>query len=266
MNNLSDNQNKFSRNYLEYDVVEHCNLKCKGCGHYSPHLKSKFADIDLFEKDIITLSRVLHVKKMRLLGGEPLVHPQIDDFLLMAKRSHISDEVGISTNGLLLHKQSETFFKNIDFIDVSIYPGIPLNHDDHFAHVESMRKKYNFLLNINFVDHFMQIHDEKKSDNSTAEKTYLNCKIAWEFGCHTFKDGVYYKCIKPTIQRQILVDHQIKDDTNFISVDGVKIDHTLTPESLKAYCERIEPLKSCFYCKGTDGSRFEHQQLKFKKT
>ena len=31
------------------DIVDHCNLNCKGCGHFSPLASKSFLDIETFE-------------------------------------------------------------------------------------------------------------------------------------------------------------------------------------------------------------------------
>ena len=37
---------------LEYEVTHHCNLKCKGCSHFSPLAEKAFGDFDEFAKDL----------------------------------------------------------------------------------------------------------------------------------------------------------------------------------------------------------------------
>jgi molybdenum cofactor biosynthesis enzyme MoaA len=79
-----------SLRYVEYHLVEHCNLDCTGCGHFSPFAQEQFADPRSFEKDPAQLARLFgNIGKIRLMGGEPLLHPEPGAFL---------QEEGILTN------------------------------------------------------------------------------------------------------------------------------------------------------------------------
>jgi len=47
--------------------------------------EEEFADIKVFEKDFARLSKLLNAKvdRIGLMGGEPLLHPQINDFYIL---------------------------------------------------------------------------------------------------------------------------------------------------------------------------------------
>ena len=64
-------------NYLEHHIVDHCNLNCGGCSHFSPLADPWFEDFDTFKKDFLQLYDITHgnVGVIRLMGGEPLLHP-----------------------------------------------------------------------------------------------------------------------------------------------------------------------------------------------
>ena len=42
------------------DIVDHCNLNCKGCGHFSPLAPKSFLDIETFETDLRRLNVLLN--------------------------------------------------------------------------------------------------------------------------------------------------------------------------------------------------------------
>ena len=42
------------------DIVDHCNLNCKCCGHFSPLAPKGFLDINTFERDLKRLHELLH--------------------------------------------------------------------------------------------------------------------------------------------------------------------------------------------------------------
>lgn len=58
--------------YLEMHLMNSCNLKCKGCSHFSNIATDEdIEDISSFEKNIERMSKVQPViYKIRLLGGD----------------------------------------------------------------------------------------------------------------------------------------------------------------------------------------------------
>lgn len=97
---------------LEVCLVEHCNLNCAGCDHFSPLAEPEFADYESTERDFARLSFLFHghARQIRLMGGEPLLHPDLVKFLKMARKYFPDAAILIVTNGLLLLNQSEEFW------------------------------------------------------------------------------------------------------------------------------------------------------------
>ena len=62
-------------NYLEHHITDHCNLKCRGCSHFSPLAQEWFESVEDFKKDFSQLASLMPVNIIRLMGGEPLLHP-----------------------------------------------------------------------------------------------------------------------------------------------------------------------------------------------
>src|SRR4030067_480702 len=68
--------------YLEVQLVDHCNMNCSGCSHFSPLADKFFADIEQYDRDMKQLRQlVANIMTFRLLGGEPLLHPHVSMFL-----------------------------------------------------------------------------------------------------------------------------------------------------------------------------------------
>lgn len=53
---------KVDKNQIRFivDIVDHCNLNCKGCGHFSPLAPKSFLDIETFENDLRRLNELLN--------------------------------------------------------------------------------------------------------------------------------------------------------------------------------------------------------------
>ena len=73
-------------------LLEKCNLNCKHCRSEKKGRMLSVADI----KKIIGKVKASHAS-VNLTGGEPLMHPQIEDIIRLFKKSGI--KVSLSTNG-----------------------------------------------------------------------------------------------------------------------------------------------------------------------
>ena len=109
---------------FEIHVVDHCNLNCKYCSHFSPIANPSYTDISGFESDLSLLQRVVspgRIEKLRILGGEPLLHPQITDFIRIAYIYFPTVRRELVTNGLLIQKMTADFWSVCRETDTHIY-------------------------------------------------------------------------------------------------------------------------------------------------
>ena len=114
---------------LEVHLTEHCNLNCKGCSHFSPLADEEFMKIEVFERDIARMSQLFgrnEIMRITLLGGEPLLHPQVNDFMKTVVKYFPNMPLQLVTNGLLLPKMSQSFWETCrttgTHIRISRYP------------------------------------------------------------------------------------------------------------------------------------------------
>ncbi len=101
-------------------ITDNCDLRCPTC-------YLLLQDPDIFVPSYISPDRLLqalekHNKKKKLeviflTGGEPLLHPQIDDIIDICKGYNCS--VKISTNGILLKNKISSLSK-LDYVNVSM--------------------------------------------------------------------------------------------------------------------------------------------------
>lgn len=114
--------------YFEINIVRHCNLNCKSCSHFSPLASEKYEDPEEYDRHLQRLSELFggHVAHIILLGGEPLLHPQITEFMRIVRAYFPATELFILTNGLLLSQMEDSFWESCRQyrVDISVtrYP------------------------------------------------------------------------------------------------------------------------------------------------
>ncbi len=90
--------------YCEYQIADHCNLKCKACAHYSNAItEAVFADSGIFRNDLEKLSlKFANIEKFRLMGGKPLLNSELPIFIKLVRKYFPMSDIRIVTNGLLI--------------------------------------------------------------------------------------------------------------------------------------------------------------------
>ncbi|MDR3350176.1 MAG: 4Fe-4S cluster-binding domain-containing protein [Prevotellaceae bacterium] len=107
---------------FEVHLTEHCNLNCKYCNHFSSLAEKEFLDIETFERDLARISELTErkIEWVDLLGGEPLLHPQLIAFLNLPRKYFDTGKIMLVTNGILLLKQPDEFWQSCNQNNVEV--------------------------------------------------------------------------------------------------------------------------------------------------
>lgn len=82
------------------EISNKCNLTCNYCPHKIQKRQKGFMNLEDF-KQTLTLVKELKQDKLTLHNfGEPLLHPQLEEFIKLSKE--VVPNVNLSTNGVLL--------------------------------------------------------------------------------------------------------------------------------------------------------------------
>ncbi len=91
-------------------VTEKCNLNCSHCNMFIPHFEMpKHRELDSMINDIDSYFNIVdYVSVFHLVGGEPFLHPQIQDVIqhILSNYIHKIDKFIITTNGSIAPKPS----------------------------------------------------------------------------------------------------------------------------------------------------------------
>lgn len=150
-----------------WDVTSKCNLRCIHCYNYDKYFKHDNKDLSIDEiYSLLGFLKENNVKQIHLLGGEPLIHPNILEILWNLKE--IGIRTSITTNATLLNNvlSSEICKKDlIDNIIVSIDGGTDKIND-------SIRGKGVFGKTIH---NLIEFNDIQKIYKSNVKMTVSHC-------------------------------------------------------------------------------------------
>lgn len=94
--------------HLEMHIADSCNLNCRGCAHFSPVFKQGFPVYEECMKDIKAVKeKFTHILRFYILGGEPLLNPELERYLFGIRRELPNTDLWLVTNGLLIPNLSE---------------------------------------------------------------------------------------------------------------------------------------------------------------
>lgn len=238
---------------LEVIVAAHCNLRCRACAYLSPVMPAATVAPAQIQRDLTLLARSYHALEARVLGGEPLLHPELVAVLQAIRVSGVSDTIRVITNGLLLARMPADFWNLADEISVSMYPGRQLD-EDAIATAARTAEKHGVRLRLKYFHYFRESYTELGTgDSRLVERIYRTCQMANVWRCNTVLNGHLYRCPQSAFIPSII--HRPG------SGDGLPItDSPAFTRRLLDFLESPEPLDACANCLGSVGRLFRHTQ------
>jgi organic radical activating enzyme len=226
--------------YVEFHLTDHCNLNCKGCGHFCPIADEWFAEVGDFAKDIKRLAYLFdNIMTIRLMGGEPLLHPKVNEFMAIARANLPNTTIRLATNGILLEKMQDDFWHACKehgiVIDVTRYP-ILLKFDR--IKELAIQKKVEMHISSE-VGEFLSAMNSKGDSNPMAAMKRCRAK----FYCPFLKDGKLYACAIPALAGYF--NHTFK--TAIPTEGGINI-HDKKTNGWKIIDALEKPVSACYYC------------------
>jgi len=244
---------------IETPLTQHCNLRCAACDHASPFRPKSFLEVGPFARDLGVLSRAMRAEEFRLVGGEPLQHPELLSIIDVIRRTGIAKRIVVVTNGMLIGKMDQRFWQAVDKVWLSIYPGVSLPLP--LAAIEDLCREHGVELESRPTNEFrISLVNNRIEDTGLVEAIYRDCKTAHLWKCYTVLNGHFYKCSKASVMRERLLQLGIVHEHS--PRDGVDLRSRWRLKSrIRAYLRSQEPLASCQACLGTSGPSILHHQL-----
>ena len=243
---------------LEYSIVQHCNLSCCGCDHGSPMLPRHFVSVDEFRGALRAARDTLQVGVLLLLGGEPLLHPELEQLIDCARTSGVAGGVGLVTNGVLLHALSPRVWAMLTRLDLSLYPGVRLRMP--LERVVELAEQHHVQLVVRKPHAFRAtLLKERVADDQLVQRVFDSCRIAHDYRCRSLARGRFYTCsVAPQMPAWLTM---LGVDTAEVVRDGVPLQAGVNScTDVERSLRTAAPLASCRFCLGTAGVDITHHQ------
>lgn len=228
------------------NIIDHCNLNCQRCDHYSPLAKPYFVSLECVTQDMKQMSHLLGgtLEELKVEGGEALLHPELLEILSCCRNYFPKTKILLMTNGTLLLKQSEEFWtccrENQIVMSVTKYP-VSFDYDKaeevskekgvdywYFGGNEVVKTSYKLTLN------------PEKTEN--PKHSFTGCHRANH--CLYLMEGKFYPC--PTIANVHYLNQEFNQNFQVLEDDFREIHQVENIEELTEFVARPTPF--CAYC------------------
>ena len=228
--------------YLEFMISFHCNLNCKACALYSGLVKEpQFPNLEKFTRDLEKLHEYISdVDTIRILGGEPLLNPEINEYVKLTRRIYPAADIYIVTNATLLTKMPEDFFETLRSYNVKIFISVYLPMKNKIPEIQNFlqQKNIGFRIMPNVIENFTISQTLQPCPDKA--KQFSHCSDAV---CNTIFDGKIAAC-----GRTFMTKYFNAYFNKNLPVDGTLnlYEEGLTAEKIKKHL--ITPFERCRYC------------------
>lgn len=231
---------------LEFNLTTKCTLRCKHCSNFIPQLQGNEhcpISIEEFKLQLTNLLKSANkIRNLLLLGGEPLLVKNLEEYLEFAASKNKVEKVWIVTNGTLLlsDKLIETAkkYRNKTVIWLSNYSKneelkSKLKHDKILQQIKDAQLDYDYVEDLNW-GYTSPIGTEKLRDDS--KEYFRECSN----NCVAVFGGKIYVCPRAGV-------FDLKGIYTPAESETIDLNKTVTKKQLKDFYSK-ESFSACNYC------------------
>ncbi|MEU5272472.1 hypothetical protein AB0G77_28825 [Streptomyces hygroscopicus] len=241
---------------IEVNASLQCNMRCQSCAHLSPLFRRENADPAEVHDTLSVLSRSYHASYAKIMGGEPLLHPDIVGLIEAVRATGVSDTILVATNGTLLHRVPDSFWQAVDSLEISVYPSRTIAPES-IERYRGLARDHEVSLLVNYYGHFRAVYSETGTDCAgLVQDVFDTCKLAHFWNSHTVYDGWLYRC-----PQSVFMPRQLRTGGWDPRVDGIEIgDGPEFLDRLHRFLTADRPLRACRNCLGSVGKLHPHRE------
>jgi len=236
--------------HLETDIIASCQLSCVNCNAFVPLQRAIAGDLlaqpAALAHDLERLGRVAHAERYALIGGEPTLHPDLKEMLAVARASGIADSIEVWSNGLRVASMPPWFWKGLDRLVVSAYPGKIT--DEKLAAIGAKCTEAGVVFELKDErkrPRWVRLLEAAPTDDATTQRKYDRCKNR-RYSSVVDRGHFFRCCTSPFIPRLL---QGRPDGSDGIALEG------LTEQGLAAFLGRREAMEACRLCTAFDKGR-----------
>lgn len=259
----------------EFYITNRCNLDCAYCNRLNNYNFKGHYELDAYRELYTQWSKIIQFQKLSILGGEPLLHKDLFNWILFLNKTWPKSEIEIVTNGTILNKVKGLYncitsldttvlldinvhnFSQLDKINDNVReflcddfdrnPTDNHSYDNLYTHknleVTVRKATAQHAAVIKKTDNGLSVH------NSDVNKAHDVCTMKY---CHHFVDGKLYKCGIPVVVKEFAKQHKVnftKDQIEILKTNvGLSVDDVKSMDQNKLNDTLRQPISFCNFC------------------
>ncbi len=237
--------------YVAVGIVDHCNLKCKGCTSFSCIADDYIVPAVKVCADIEQLGKIFENKRIDrfgIMGGEPLLHPDLTQITECVRHNFPEAEVQIVTNGILLLQQDNYFWDVCSRNRITIVcTKYPIHLDFEKIEKKAAEEHVDFQYYGNTGEVTKTLFKRKLDLKGMVDPVYAFA-TCWEANaCSFLMEGKWFECpficFAERVFNQKFNQHIKIEEEDYLDIYQIEDYHEILEYMAK-------PKDACRYCKG----------------
>jgi organic radical activating enzyme len=260
----------------EFYLTHHCNLDCEHCNRFSNYKALRgHRSWQNYAAEYQSWANNLDIDIISILGGEPLMHPDILEWMQQIRSWWPKSSLYLMTNGTLLNRVSGLYDAAKDYqyvIDINVHNPSWYNQtvqslDSFFPGqytIEQAKDDPIFSRQVAKDHNGVEVHIKHSSrmHQSTVllnqDKFHLHQSdpvkahsVCWNATCHHFFNGKLFKCAMPPLLKEFsnvcYLDLSEEDRALIDGPSGITVDDAVAdPDKFYQYLKG--PIEHCRLC------------------
>lgn len=242
------NDNRIKLQCIEVYVINECNLTCTNCNRYNNYDFRGMFDWRDSENALLAWGQRITADIITIIGGEPLLHPELAQWVQLIRRAWSTESIMIQSNGLVRRDDLDairTSTHSVGIVASLHQPGM----EKTMRKYQTIRRNEEIIDNTNFTacairdkgNHFV-VHD------SPIDQAFAACTMSRS---HTLLDGLLYKCPMVAILPRFMTQYDVKlsDQQTSLLESYQALSHTCSDQDLQDFLlDENKPIPQCNLC------------------
>ena len=272
--------------FLEWMITTSCDLACPGCDRFIEYNHNWTENYEDLVKNMEQWSRHLDPDNFTIIGGEPLIHPRIDDIVRTVRRVFDHATIEIFTNGFLLKKRKDLIDTLLELGNCKIHVSYHNSNPEVIEYLDTQVEKYilknrpwyqvdrktwkykdvefskgNATLGNEWYDYRKTVNGVLKPwDEGKPEISYANCDVNV---IPIIYNNRLYKCPPISMVRTHLEKFNMTEDPDwrpYYNYKGLGLD--CTEEELEDFIDNIKkPHAICNMCPANPNKKPQQEAI-----
>ena len=273
--------------FLETMITQVCNLSCTGCTNYSDLRHKGYVPWLQGKEDIKSWLEIVDILDFGIMGGEPLLNPQVRDWLIGVRELLPNAQIRFTTNGELLdkhwdivdlaHKLTNVVFKisahrsteRVEQAITQLFNQFDWQLVKEF-NILRYKTSNNFRLQINrpqtFIQTYQNTYSTMKPYQSNPQESF---NICIQQTCPLLYKGKIYKCSSQGLLEDLLAKLKI-DNLDWAPYLGHGISTASDSELIQSFIDNFgKPHANCSMCPTSTDTKsiiLHYNHVKSKQT